>query len=330
MRLAPGQRGFALLLVIWVLAILAVLAAGFAAGTRSEARLARNLLEAAQARALAEAGVARATGALIDNDPTADWRTDGTPRQMSFDGGIVRIRIEDEGGKIDLNTSPPALLTGLCNELGIDDGICAGLAEGVALRRRAVAPPPAPTARGLRTMPGQPSGFGAPPIQDRQAAAFSSVEELRQLPAVDQASFDRLKPFLTVYSQSPRVDPTVAPREVLLAVPGINPREVDQLLVARQTLRQAAAAGPGGPPPAGMIAAQSGAAGTPPLPALTGVDAYLATGQLRAATIIAEAQTASGSAFTRRAVISLSGTPLNPIQVLEWRQELGTEEEAPR
>ena len=54
------DRGFALLLVLWVVAILSVVVAGFAAGTRSESRLARNLLDAADARALAEAGVARA------------------------------------------------------------------------------------------------------------------------------------------------------------------------------------------------------------------------------------------------------------------------------
>ena len=63
----PGrhERGFALLLVIWVLAILAVLAAGFAASTRSETRLARNLLEAARAQALAEAGIVRASASLL-------------------------------------------------------------------------------------------------------------------------------------------------------------------------------------------------------------------------------------------------------------------------
>jgi general secretion pathway protein K len=315
-RSGRGQRGFALLLVIWVLAILAVLAAGFAAGTRSEARLARNLLEAARARALAEAGVTLATGALIDNDPASAWRTDGTPREMSFDEGVVRVRIEDEGGKIDLNTGPPALLSGLCSELGIDDNACAGLVDGVVLRRRAAVPPPPPVFRGLRNT-GQPIGFGASPVQDRQAAAFGSVEELRQLPAIDQASFDRLKPFLTVYSQSPRIDPAVASREVLLAVPGINPREVEQLLIARQTPPASGATPPGG-------------AGAPPLPTLTGVDAYVARGQLRAATIVAEAQTASGGAFTRRVVVGLTGTPLNPTQVLEWRQDLGVEEAVQR
>jgi general secretion pathway protein K len=237
---------------------------------------------------------------------------------MSFDEGVVRVRIEDEGGKIDLNTSPPALLSGLCTELAIDGDTCAGLVDGVAARRRSAVPPPPPVFRGLRNT-GQAIGFGAPPIQDRQSAAFASVEELRQLPAIDQASFDRLKPFLTVYSQSSRVDPAVAPREVLLAVPGINPREVEQLLLVRQTPLQSARDG-----------TAPGSVAPPPLPALTGVDTYVARGQLRAATIVAEAKTANGGAFTRRAVVGLTGTPLNPTLTLEWRQDLGDEETVQR
>lgn len=299
------QRGFALLLVIWVLAILAVLAAGFAASMRSETRLARNLLEAARARALAEAGVARATAALIDPDPQSQWRADGMPHEMSFEGGVVRIRIEDEGGKVDLNMAPPELLSGLCVELGIDGGTCAALTQGVIARRRAVAPAPAPT-RARNPVADQGFGFGMPPPPQRQAAAFATVEELRQLPEVDRASLDRLSPFVTVYAQNPRIDPAVAPREVLLAIPGIDPREVDQLLAAR------AAAASGQPVMA--------------LPGLTGVDAYAARSQMRAATIIAEARTESGAEFTRRAVIALTGLPVHPADVLEWRQDLGAEE----
>lgn len=310
------QRGFALLLVIWVLAILAVLAAGFAAGTRSQSRLARNLLEAARARALAEAGVVRAIAGLVDTDPTTQWRADGAPREIGFEGGIVRVRIEDEGGKIDLNTSPPALLSGLCIELGIDDGACTALVDEVVVRRRAAAPAPAPPqVRGSRIAAGLAVGVGMPSMQNRQAAAFGTVEELRQVAAIDQASFDRLRPFLTVYSLSPRIDPTVAPREVLLAVPGVNPREVEQLLAARQAA-----------PRATGTRASPGATGAAPLPALTGVDAYVAGGQLRTATIIAEALAASGGAFTRRAVVGLTGVPLAPTQVLEWRQDFAVEE----
>jgi general secretion pathway protein K len=185
----------------------------------------------------------------------------------------------------------------------------------VGARRRAAAPARAQSPRGARAGAGLAVGFGAPPMQDRQAAAFGTVAELRQVPALDQASFDRLRPFMTVFSQSPRIDPTVAPREVLLAIPGIDPREVERLLVARQAL-----------PPVGATPGPPGGTGSAQLPALTGVDAYAARGQLRAATIIAEARTASGGTFARRAIIALTGVPLAPTQILEWRQDFSDDE----
>lgn len=290
----PRERGFALLLVIWVLAILAVLATGFAAGTRSETRLARNLLEAAHARALAEAGIARATASLLDVDPRARWPADGTPQQTRFDGGDIQIRIEDEDGKIDLNLAPAELLSGLCAELAIDPDVCSALVDGVAARRRAAAAAEPQSTQGLR--------FGAPPAKpDRQTAAFTTVEELRLLPALDAASFARLRPFVTVYAQSDHIDPAVAPREVLLAIPGVNPGEVERLLAARPAAAQSLA----------------------PLPPLTGAEAYVAAGQLHTATIIAVAQSEAGTSFTQRSVIALTGQPLTPVQVLEWRQDIG-------
>jgi general secretion pathway protein K len=300
---AGGQRerGFALLLVIWVVAILAVLAAGFALATRSETHLARNLLAAARARALAEAGVARAAAALLDADPRRQWRADGRPYELALVGGRLRIRIEDEDGKIDLNAAPPELIAGLCRELGIDDGVATALVDFITERRQQAAAAPAPTSLGMRLELGQALGLGAPTMQSRQSAAFSTVDELREVPALDAASFERLRPFLTVYSANPRIDPAVAPREVLLAIPGVDPREVEKLLAARQAAANAAE----------------------PLPSLSGVDRYVSVGQTRAATIIVEAHSADGGRFTRRAVVALTGMPQAPVKMLEWRQDLG-------
>lgn len=297
------EAGFALLLVIWVAAILAVLAAAFALTTRSETHLARNLLAAARARALAEAGVARAAAALLDADPRRQWRADGRPYALALAGGRLRIRIEDEDGKIDLNAAPPELIAGLCSELGIDDSVATSLVQFIIARRQAAEAAPAPTALGMRLALGQGLGLGAPPMQSRQDAAFSTVDELREDPTLDAASFARLSPFLTVYSANSRIDPAVAPREVLLAIPGVDPREVEKLLAARQVAANAAE----------------------PLPSLSGVDRYVSVGQTRAATIIAEAHSADGGSFTRRAVVALTGMPQAPVKVLEWRQDLGGE-----
>jgi hypothetical protein len=68
------ERGMALLLVIWVLALLSLLAAGLTVAARSEAVLVRNREQSAQAQAIAEAGVSLAILGLLEIDPAAQWR----------------------------------------------------------------------------------------------------------------------------------------------------------------------------------------------------------------------------------------------------------------
>jgi general secretion pathway protein K len=59
------QRGLALVTVLWVLVLLALIAASFTHTTRTEVNLTRNLIEAARAEALADAGVNRAILGLL-------------------------------------------------------------------------------------------------------------------------------------------------------------------------------------------------------------------------------------------------------------------------
>ena len=63
-RRAP-QRGIALLVVLWVLVLLSLMAASLTRTSRTEINLARNLIETAQAEALADAGVYRAVWDLV-------------------------------------------------------------------------------------------------------------------------------------------------------------------------------------------------------------------------------------------------------------------------
>ncbi len=63
---SPGTaRGLALVTVLWVLMLLALIAASFTATTRTEVNLTRNEVENARAEALAEAGLARALLGLL-------------------------------------------------------------------------------------------------------------------------------------------------------------------------------------------------------------------------------------------------------------------------
>jgi len=72
-----GERGIALLVVIWVLALLAVLIIGFSGDARTELLVARNHYESAGARGIADAGVSLAIFGILDPAPEAQWQADG-------------------------------------------------------------------------------------------------------------------------------------------------------------------------------------------------------------------------------------------------------------
>src|SRR5215469_7503650 len=147
-----SRRGFALLIVIWVLALLTLLATDFAGTTRSAALLARNDFETARARALAEAGLTQGIMGLLAPYDGSPWHTDGRVRLLDYAGGQIVVSIRDEGGKIDLNAAPIEVIGGLMTEFGVEPGQVAAIADEMVARRRARA------ARDTTTIPSLSAG----------------------------------------------------------------------------------------------------------------------------------------------------------------------------
>ena len=117
----PDSRGVALIMVLWVVAILSVVALEFCFAMRTEVYITQNYKEDLQRYAMAEGGVQRAIAELIyKRDPTIqqmrrtlkveetppeqrEWVTDGRPYLIPFDQGTCDIRIMSEAGKINVN-----------------------------------------------------------------------------------------------------------------------------------------------------------------------------------------------------------------------------------
>jgi general secretion pathway protein K len=285
------ERGFALLLVIWMLALLTLLAAGVAADTSSETVIAHNRLDSAKARAHADSGVVLAIARLLAPDPAGRPTADGQTENFRVGSDTVAVSIADEGGKIDLNAAPLDLIGGLADELGIDPTMRAALVSGIAARRQAFAAAHSDAVASFYVSGGaDPGGLDAQP--------FADTSELSLIPGMTRAAAARLLPYVTVYSQRPTINPMTAARETLLAVPGISPQEIDFFLTTR-ALNTASIE----------------------KPALSGVDRYVAVGPLRAATITARAVASGGAAFTRETVILMSGNlPGRPYRILRWQQ----------
>jgi general secretion pathway protein K len=288
--LPQGQRGIALLVVVWVLALLAVLIVGFSGDARTELLLARNNYESAQARSIADAGVALAVFGVLDPLPETQWPADGRPREMRYADGTIRVSVQDEGGKIDLNAAPPEFLAGLLRTVGLNAGDAFRLAQAIDEWRQARQQADAP--------PASRRGVSRAAIR-RQTTTFRVIEDLRLVPGITPEIYERVAPFVTVYSSVADIDPLTAPAEVLRSLPEAKPAEIEDFLAARQLL---------GPVP-GQLPSLTGAAG-----------GFLAHRMLQNATVISEGKTAAGTTFTRAAVISLSADPSAPYTVLSWRQ----------
>ena len=107
------QKGFALVLVLWVLSLLTIMAGSFALSMRREAAIVTGSSNNAQAMAVAESGLAIAELMLMNPDQQQRWRTDGSIYQIDYADSKVRIRLLSETGKIDLNSADQTLLQGL-------------------------------------------------------------------------------------------------------------------------------------------------------------------------------------------------------------------------
>ncbi len=93
------QRGLALVTVLWVLVLLALIAASFTHTTRTEINLTRNLIEAARAEALADAGVNRAILGLLAGGA-------GGPGGIDFGGEIEGLLTSRPGLRDALEARP--------------------------------------------------------------------------------------------------------------------------------------------------------------------------------------------------------------------------------
>ncbi|MGH7278205.1 MAG: general secretion pathway protein GspK, partial [Candidatus Rokuibacteriota bacterium] len=130
-----GDRGFALVAVLLVLALLGVVGAEFAYSMRLEASAVRAYKETIIAGHLAEAGVEQAIREIVADSVYAALPGDGVltfynrergalprlPREeVPLGSGAFSYRITDEEARLNLNTSPPDRVDRLLQALGVE------------------------------------------------------------------------------------------------------------------------------------------------------------------------------------------------------------------
>jgi len=125
-----NQRGVALIVVLWIFVFMFVVAFEFSASVREEATAAHRFSDETRGYYLALAGFEKglydflhqqANVAVQSTEPKKNDLFDGIWREESFGDGVYRVRLIDEGGKININRVNEENLRRIFTNLGIDD-----------------------------------------------------------------------------------------------------------------------------------------------------------------------------------------------------------------
>jgi general secretion pathway protein K len=286
------ERGWALVSVLWAVAILSMMAAATEALTVSSARIAHREFDAARVDADVRAGVVRAVLAVDDPRIGARWRLDGVPQAFSFDNLAMTINVQDEAGLIDLNAADETTIVGLFTAAGLAPDAAKTLGDNVSDWRTPIDADDPTRQQG--TTDGQYNGRGYKPRHN----PFQTVDELKLVTGMTPALFARVAPALTVYSREADVDESSAPLAVLKALYPNDPEKITQALNARTN-----------PPPSTDPNAQpAGPPGVLPESGTAWGHSYLVT--------IAAAP--NGHRILRSAVVEPTGDPDRPFLVEAW------------
>lgn len=119
------QHGFVLVLVLVITGVVATSAVLLLERTRSAGGSAAAMIEVAQARALADAGIARLVQALrVEDDPLLkSVLASATPVPWRFAGSEIRLSFLRESGKADLNAGNAELIETLLDGLAVSPGL---------------------------------------------------------------------------------------------------------------------------------------------------------------------------------------------------------------
>jgi general secretion pathway protein K len=228
------EGGFALIMVLWVIIILMVIAMSFSLLAKTETRAALFFRDSLAESLLAQAGLERALMEIhyrqanlnktIVPDSGEVSRVDGTAIEGDIGDGRYVVRIFNEAGRINLNTlndHNKIILENLLVNLGVPKETADTIVDS-ALDWMDKDP--------LHRLNGAEDDYyqSLPNPYKAKNGPFDTVEELLLVKGVTPdilfGTKDRkgLIQFVTVYGDGSNINVNVAPKEVIMALPGVS------------------------------------------------------------------------------------------------------------
>jgi general secretion pathway protein K len=308
-----NEDGVVLPVVLLVLSLLSVLILTWAEDWATELKLTANFRKSTQCRRLAEVGVYYALGKLVAAEAKRNaaseiglpqdasaylaeiWQEDNEVHVLKLAEGRVEVRLQDEGGKINLNSGPEAVLSRLFTALGLPELRVRTMVDSVL---------------DWRNRSDYPRTYGAksdyylrldPPYVAKNGP-FEVVEELAWVRGFEDGSLiPRMGKFLTVQRTGNAVDVNTAPLEVLQAM-GFSSEIAGTIIDRRKTK------------PIDGVAEISGLISNPIIGQELGItfkpSPYVA--------IISQGKEKSGGRYTVKTIVHLDMKKNPPWKILSW------------
>jgi general secretion pathway protein K len=306
-RVKSSSKGFALVLVLWVLSLLTIMAGSFALTMRRESTIVAGIKDNAGAAAMAEAGIVAAEMMLLNPDQNKRWRADGNIYQLDFGNTQIRLRLLSEAGKIDMNKADLPLLQALMAQAPAEEDQQAKLVGAIIDWRDH---DDLLSIDGAEKKEYQDAGLKYQP----RNKPFQTMEELQMVLGMDEHVFNWLEPIITVYSGQPQVNLKLASSKVLNVLPNVDAGLIESFVATR--LENAKNDQPAPEFPSGLVKAAGG-------------------GVSEAITIVSEALMPDETSALVTATVVKSGgnqslspdaTQSTPFKVLKWQRNPINEE----
>jgi general secretion pathway protein K len=241
-KLIYKESGIALLIVLWVMALLIVISLSFSVMARTEIFSTLTFKEQMGNKYLAEAGLQRSImeiyyrKANINIQATSPekeiYRTDGTFYVAEMGIGYCKLSLTDESGKININAitdSTGIILNNLLVNMGIEKETADTIVDSILDWK---------DADDLTRLHGAESDYymSLPNPYKAKNANFDSIEELLLVKGVTpkilygDGKLPGLINFITIYSNTDKININAAAPEVLRAIPFMSDDTVQKIM----------------------------------------------------------------------------------------------------
>jgi general secretion pathway protein K len=293
LRLSAGRDGFIVVAVLWILAALATLVTIFSMYVINTATAFTVHDERLQAEGLSRAALELSVYQVAANAENPPTRGNFLFR---LGNALVNAEFVSETARIDLNTAPKELLSGLFAGIGASRAQADYYADRIIGWRS----PPSPENRVNEAANYRTAGM----MHGPRGAPFQHTGELALVLGIPELMVERALPYLTVYSGQPQINVYNAAPQVLAALPGMTPQLLQTVLVQREIA-------PRNPQGAQALLAMLGPAQT------------LANAQgNKSLRVIARIAFDSGQRMTSEAVIFMLDSGTDPYRILTWRDDM--------